>query len=296
MMIHTIDLNFLGIPKTIAAFVVETTAGPVLVETGPHSTLGALEKGLQEAGFALRDIAHVFLTHIHLDHAGAAWYFAQNGAMVYVHPEGEKHLLRPEKLVQSAKMIYQDQMDALWGALHPIAEQQLKTVSHGKTVQIGTTDFVAWHTPGHAVHHIAWQVGEAVFTGDVGGVRINGGEVVPPCPPPDIQIESWLQSIALLKTLPVKTMYLTHYGAVEDTSAHLDELASRLMAWADWMKRKLEDGKEQEQIAVDFAQMVAAELSAGQLDAQTLKAYEFANPAWMSVAGLMRYWKKKIGY
>ena len=292
-MVNVIDLHFLGIPKTIAAFIVETSIGPVLIETGPHSTFTALEKGVREIGFSIRDIAHVFLTHIHLDHAGAAWAFAQNGAMVYVHPEGEKHLLKPEKLVQSAKLIYKEQMDSLWGALLPIPESNIKVVGHREVVRIGNTDFVAWHTPGHAIHHIAWQVGENVFTGDVGGVKINGGIVVPPCPPPDIQIESWMESITILENLHVKRMYLTHYGAVENIEIHLEQLKTRLLSWSGWMKKQLDLGVETAEVTKAFEKFVSEELKAANLDKQTLLAYEIANPAWMSVAGLMRYWKKK---
>jgi len=292
-MIHIIDLHFLGIPKTIAAFLVETSDGPVLVETGPYATYSTLEKGVHNIGFSINDVANVFLTHIHLDHAGAAWAFAKNGAQVYVHPEGEKHLLNPEKLVQSARLIYKEQMDALWGALHPIPETNIKVVGHREVVKIGDTDFTAWHTPGHAVHHIAWQVGEHVFTGDVGGVKINNGIVVPPCPPPDIQIESWLESIAILENLPVKRMYLTHYGAVENIDIHLDQLKMRLLTWSGWMKKQFDLGAETAEVTKAFEKFVSEEFKVANLDKQTLLAYEFANPAWMSVAGLMRYWKKK---
>jgi glyoxylase-like metal-dependent hydrolase (beta-lactamase superfamily II) len=292
-MIHTIDLHFLGIPNTIAAFLVETSEGPVLIETGPHSTISALENGVRSAGYSLEDIAHVFLTHIHLDHAGAAWAMAQKGAMVYVHPEGERHLLQPEKLIHSAKLIYKDQMDALWGGLYPIEPSKLKVVNHREVVRIGHTDFVAWHTPGHAVHHIAWQVEDNVFSGDIGGVKINGGIVVPPCPPPDIQIESWLESIELLKSLPVKKMYLTHYGPIEDIVAHLEALKTRLLSWTAWMKTPFEQGSDHVAVTEAFSKFVAGELAEAKMDKQTLLAYEFANPAWMSVAGLMRYWKKR---
>src|SRR5690349_10409430 len=142
--IHTLDLHFLGLEHAIAAFVVETAAGPVLVECGPGSTLPHLSEGLSHHGWEFRDIHHVFLSHIHFDHAGAAWAFAEKGARVYVHPKGLPHLAAPEKLYNSARMIYGDAMDRLWGDMNPIAETQLYAPAHGETIQIADTNFKAW--------------------------------------------------------------------------------------------------------------------------------------------------------
>lgn len=108
---HILDLNFLDIPQTVAAFLLPSSEGPILIETGPHSTLVHLHAGIRHAGFEPEEVKHVFLSHIHLDHAGAAWWFAQHGAQVYVHPKGLAHLADPAKLMASAKMIYQDEMD-----------------------------------------------------------------------------------------------------------------------------------------------------------------------------------------
>ncbi len=227
--INVIDLHFLGNEETIAAFLIETSAGPVLVETGPHSTLPQLEAGLARHGYQSSDIKHVFLTHIHLDHAGAAWYFAQMGAKVYVHPRGYKHLASPEKLMNSARMIYQDKMDELWGQMNPIPEAQLHSVDDLSDFTIGDTTFKAHYTPGHAVHHIAWQLGDALFAGDVAGVMINKGPVVPPCPPPDINVEDWQNSIRRIEGLNLARLYLTHYGEVNEIAVHLAGLESSLL-------------------------------------------------------------------
>ena len=292
-MIHTIDLHFLNIPQAIAAFLVETSAGPVLVETGPHSTFDHLQKGIKAAGFAIEDIQHVLLTHIHFDHAGAAWALAQQGATVYLHPFGAKHLANPEKLVESARRIYQDDMDRLWGEMQPIAESKLHTPAHGEKIKIGNTTFTAWHTPGHAVHHIAWQMEDALFTGDVAGVKISDCIVEPPCPPPDINLEDWQASLSLIRSLPLKALYLTHFGEVKNIAAHLDELEQRLINWANWIRPRWEKGDSVEQTVPDFQQFVAGQLREKGADEQLIKQYDVANPSWMSVAGLMRYWKKK---
>ncbi len=293
-MIHIVDLHFQGHKDTIAAFLIETSEGPALVETGPHSTLSALERGIEALGYNLGDIRHVFLSHIHLDHGGAAWVFARHGACIYVHPAGERHLLNPEKLLQSAKMIYQDQMDALWGDLQPIPLENIVTVAHGESILMGDTTLLAWHTPGHAVHHIAWQVGDSLFTGDVGGVKIHKGLVVPPCPPPDINIEQWRDSLALIRSLPVNRLYLTHYGEVSDVEDHLNELEAKLVSWSEWMRPHYEAGESAETITPLFGAFVMEQLREYDLTDEEMVAYENANPAWMSVAGLLRYWKKSL--
>jgi glyoxylase-like metal-dependent hydrolase (beta-lactamase superfamily II) len=295
-MLHTIDLHFLGHPHTIAAFLIETSEGPVLVETGPHSTLPNLEKGINKAGYALKDVRHVFLSHIHLDHAGAAWVFAEMGATVYLHPLGAPHFLNPEKLLASARMIYQDQMDSLWGQLMPISKERLRVVSHKERIVIGNTAFKALYTPGHAVHHIAWQMGNVLFSGDVAGVRIGeSGIVLPPCPPPDIDVEAWRASIRLMKTKRFDSLFLTHFGQVNNVKEHLTELEGRLLNWANWIKPFFQNGADAQEVTPLFQAYVAKQLHEGGISGEGLQQYESANPAWMSVAGLMRYWKKRGG-
>ena len=304
MKIHTLDLGFLDIENAIAAFVVEGPGGLSLVETGPASTLPHLESLLKKNGWHISDFQHVFLSHIHFDHAGAAWAFAERGAMIYVHPKGLPHLAAPEKLYNSARMIYKEQMDTLWGPMHPIPETQLYAPAHGEVVEVCGLRFTAWYTPGHAVHHIAWAVddtrqtvdgeqGGILFTGDVAGVKIAEGPVVPPCPPPDINIEDWQASIQLMRDLPVETLYLTHFGKITEKKTHLDTLEQRLLAWAGWMKPFAEQQTPPEQIVPLFQKYVAEELSAAGVDEAGLRRYEAANPAFMSVAGLLRYWKKR---
>ncbi len=294
MKIHLIDLHFRNKPQAIASYLVETSVGPVLVETGPHSTLPNLQTGVEKIGYQLEDIRYVLLTHIHLDHAGAAWYFAQRGARVFVHPVGLPHLAAPERLMLSAKRIYQDQMDSLWGEMHPIDEQQLVPMANAEILQVGDTAFTAWHSPGHATHHIAWQAGNALFTGDVGGVKIGKGIVMPPCPPPDIDLEAWDQSLNLISTLPVDTYYLAHFGAVSgDLAAHRKALRQRYRSWADVIKTYQDRGDTQEQMIEQFSAYVAQELRDVGLNQIEIEVYESANPSWMSVAGLLRYWNKR---
>jgi glyoxylase-like metal-dependent hydrolase (beta-lactamase superfamily II) len=297
--IHIIDLNFLGVDHAIAAFLIEGPQGLSLVECGPHSTFAQLKQGVEALGFSLADVRQLFLSHIHFDHAGAAWALAENGTTVYVHPRGLPHMASPEKLYGSARQIYGEQMDMLWGAMQPIAEGQLYAPQHGEILDAGGIAMTAWYTPGHAVHHIAWQLGtgeEAVlFAGDVAGVRIVEGVVVPPCPPPDINIEDWQQSIQLMRELPVETLMLTHYGVVGHKQKHLNLLEKMLLEWAAWMRPYAEKRIPEPEIHEPFTAYVNNMLRANGVDDHGLQQYNVANPAFMSVTGLMRYWKKRLG-
>ena len=291
-MLHTIDLHF-HLDHAIAAFVVETHDGLVLIESGPHSVFPYLEKGLAELGFMVADVKHLLLTHIHFDHAGAAWALAQAGAQVYVHPRGYKHLLDPSRLYGSAKRIYGDFMESLWGDMQPIAEQQLTSVEHGSSFTFGGKTFTAWHTPGHASHHIAWQWGDQVFAGDVAGVSIDGGPVVPPCPPPDIDIEAWNDSLDLLVNLKPSVLHLTHFGAITEVETHISQLRQMLTGWSQWIFPHWEAGRDMNIVTPEFQTYASDQLRDAGLGAAAIDRYQAANPAWMSVAGLYRYWTKK---
>lgn len=293
-MIQTLDLKFLKQDDTIAAFLLETDEGPVLFESGPHSTLPTLEKGLAEYDYKLSDIRHLFLTHIHFDHAGAAWALAKNGTQVYLHPFGVRHLHDPEKLYNSAKRIYQDKMEYLWGIMEGIPMDLLHPTEHLEEFTIGGIKIKSLHTPGHAVHHIAWQVGNEIIAGDVAGCKIAHGPVVPPCPPPDINIEDWKESIGLLIQVNPEALHLTHYGRITDVKNHLQDLSKILDDWANWIKPYFEEGVDPKLITPKFQAYARQQLiDAGVEDEATLNKYEGANPAWMSVAGLMRYWYKR---
>ena len=219
-MIHVLDLDY-GVPRTTAAFLVETSKGPVLVETGPDSTYSVLVERLRALGYAPEEVRHVLVTHIHLDHAGAAWRFAERGATVYVHPRGVKHLRDPSRLLASAGRIFGEQTEELWGRTRPIAADRIQLVEDGEVLHPGGVRVEALETPGHADHHLTWRIEEAIFTGDVGGVRIGNGPVFAPTPPPEIRVEAWQKSIARLRGLRAAEIYLTHFGRFTNIEEHL---------------------------------------------------------------------------
>lgn len=291
--IHILDLDFLDTEEAIASFLIPTSQGLVLVESGPESTFSHLEKALEKLGYASKDVKAVLLTHIHFDHAGAAWKFAEMGANIYVHPLGLPHLVSPEKLWNSAAMIYGDQMEKLWGKMKNIPESQLIAPKDREIISFGDVSFEAIFTPGHAVHHIAWKMGDIIFTGDVAGVKIENGPVVPPCPPPDIHIEAWKKSLEILVSEKPKALYLTHFGIVTEVDRHLENLSEILDDWANWIKPLFESGTPEKETIPKFMAYTQEQLKSQGCGPELIKVYEYANPSWMSVAGLYRYWKLK---
>ena len=293
-MIKTIDLNFAGESNTIGAFLYESSEGPILLETGPFSTYPTLCKGIRALGYAPEDIRHVFVTHVHLDHVGAAWAFAKMGAKIYSHPLGKNHLADPSKLLASAERIYGDQMDELWGEMRPISKPLLVSVKDAEMVRIGDTVVRSWHTPGHARHHIAWQINRELVAGDVAGVRIQDGPVMAPCPPPDIDLEDWAYSIRRMKALDLNRLHLTHFGSLVNIASHLEELEKVIVDWSEWMRPFAEEGTPKTKVVALFEDYVNGQLKAAGLSDEAIKKYEKANPAWMSVYGLTRFWTKKL--
>lgn len=293
--VHIIDLFFKGQPHGIAAFLVESTQGLVLVETGPHSTFEQLCNEVTKLGLDPKSIKHVLLTHIHLDHAGAAWAFAENGANIYLHPFGFRHMHNPEKLLASVKMIYKERTGELWGTLKPISSEQLIVMEDMQEIEINGLKFTAYYTPGHAKHHIAWGLGNVVFTGDVTGISIKGGPVVPPCPPPDINIEEWLFSIERLRKLKgIEVFYLTHFGMVKNIESHLLALEKSLKDFSSFIRPYFEKNINIEEAVEDFKVFSKKYLTEKGLNDDEAETYEIANPSSFNVYGLMRYWQKKL--
>ena len=293
----TIDLGFQGFTEVIAAFIAPTGDGRfVLFESGPASTLDAVERAVGEIGFGLDELAAVFATHVHLDHSGGAGVLARRtGCDVYAHPAGVAHLIDPgAKLLPSAERLYGDMLEPLWGRTEGVPSRQLKAVEHGAEVTVGDLEVRAWHTPGHAVHHIAWQVGGDVVTGDVGGVRFPGAEhVLPPMPPPDIDVEAWRASLDLLRGLDPARLLLTHYGAFDDPGRHLDELDARLLCWKGIAEEVVAGGGDRDRLGERLLELDEAEIAAEGLSDDTIARYRKLCPMVENSAGLYRYVVKR---
>ncbi|MBI2485786.1 MAG: MBL fold metallo-hydrolase [Deltaproteobacteria bacterium] len=291
MKIHVIDHNFF-VPKVIASYLIENGSEPILIETGPETTFPKLEKSLNELGYSVEEIRKVFVTHIHLDHSGAAWRFAEAGATIYAHPFGAKHLADPTKLIASARRIYKEQMETLWGEVQPIAKERIYAIEDGETIKVGGSKIQAVETLGHASHHHSYVIDGVVFAGDVGGVCIENGPVLPPTPPPDINVELWQESIRKIMDLNPQVLYPIHYGKSNHVKDHLRELGNRLLECTEWIGERLKEGKTEDEMVPDFVTMFNTILIKAKVYPQLIKAYELADPFWMNVWGLVRYWKK----
>jgi glyoxylase-like metal-dependent hydrolase (beta-lactamase superfamily II) len=291
--VHVLDTRHLDRPGIIASTAVEADGGLLLFDTGPESTFASIAEQLQEAGFAAKDVRHVFLSHIHLDHAGAAWRFAKLGATIYVHPRGAPHLIDPTKLLDSATRIYGDEMERLWGHFAPIAEQSVMVLNDMDVVRVDPFEVRAIATPGHASHHNVYQWEDNVFGGDVAGVRLGGGPPVPPFVPPELHIEFWQESIGKIRALNAKKLYLPHFGPIKGSvSMHLDALDERIRRWAIWFRDRIRAGEDEQQLISAFAGYVAEELREAGTTEEEMRDYECADPSFMAVSAAIRYWQK----
>ena len=268
-----LDLHFGGRERAIGVYLVDTDDGLGLFDCGPSSTLPTLEAGLAREGLALTDLQHLLLSHIHLDHAGAAGSIARRcpDLTVWVSEIGAPHLIDPSKLERSARRLYGDLFDPLWGELAPVPESN---------VRVATGDVVGWWafpTPGHASHHVSYVSDGLLLAGDACGVRMPAvSYVLPVSPPPDIDVEGWHSSIDEIRRRKPDRLALIHFGIHDDVSSHLDRLEAELDKWA----KRVRDGMTQD----EFVAAARADLNTDADD------YDQVAPLWQSWVGLERYW------
>ena len=292
----TIDLLFRGQPGVVAAYLLTSPGHAALVETGPSSTLPALLAGIERAGVALESIREVLVTHVHLDHSGAAGLLLRHlpNATLYAHERGVPHLIDPAKLVASAARIYGALMGPLWGEVLPVPAERLVALRDGDTVWAAGRRIEVLYTPGHASHHVAFRMeDDTVFTGDVGGIRLpDCAYVRPPTPPPDLDLELWDASIERLAAIDAPAFYPTHFGRCEGTAAHLRELRARLRAWEALVLDGLRSGQDRAAITTTMRGREDAELlmAAGP---DAVVRYETAGAYAMNVSGYERYLRKR---
>ena len=293
-----VDLLFLGRSHAIATAVVQSPGGAALIDPGPTTCLQTLELGLQRHGVRWSDVRHILLTHIHLDHAGATGTIvrAHPHITVHVHERGATHLVDPRKLIESATRLYGDQMDRLWGEIGPVPPQNIVSLAGGERLEAGGRQFEVAYTPGHASHHVSYFDASSgiAFVGDTAGVSIDGGYVLPPTPPPDIDLEAWRGSIDRIQEWSPDTLFLTHFGPVTPIRPHLQTLWDHLEEMAGWVRRTLSDPGSDEERSRTFADQLRhamrREMTAAQMD-----AYPVAAPFELLWLGLARYWRKKGG-
>ena len=279
--VRPIDLHHQGVERVIGAYLVETSDGLAVFDCGPASALPALEAGLRERGVGLADVRHLLLSHIHLDHAGAAGAIVREHPRIQVHVSaiGAPHLVDPSRLEASARRLYGSAFDELWGELAPVPEENIHVVG-GEAVGLA-----CFPSPGHASHHVCFAHEDGtLYAGDAAGVRIAPSRLVlPPTPPPDIDVAAWYATLDELERRAPKQLALVHFGVFDDIGRHLSELRDRLGEW----EQIVENGATQD----EFVERVHAGL--GERADDDLQAVERAMPMWQSYAGLKR-WVDKV--
>jgi glyoxylase-like metal-dependent hydrolase (beta-lactamase superfamily II) len=272
--LEPLDLLHLGRERVIGAYLLETEDGPALFDCGPATCVGTLNERLQERGLQLTDVRHLLLSHIHLDHAGAAGVLVREhlGLQVHVSPIGAPHLVDPTRLEKSARRLYGDDFDRLWGELAPVPPGNVHEV--GEQV----LGFECFPSPGHASHHVCYLDEEerTLYAGDATGVRIQPHSIVlPPTPPPEFDLEAWLETLDKIEQREPERLALIHFGVADDPDRHIAELRERLYAWTGL----LEEGVSEEEFEAFAGKDLPAE-------------YQQAMPLWQSYAGLRRYQEK----
>jgi glyoxylase-like metal-dependent hydrolase (beta-lactamase superfamily II) len=295
-----VDLDFLGRPQIIATAVLRDAAGVTLVDPGPSTTLGTLTNALTSQGIAVRDVTCVLLTHIHLDHAGAPGSLLRLNPTieVFVHERGARHLIDPSKLLSSAGRLYGQDMDRLWGEVLPIPAAQVRALKGGERVRAGGRDLEVALTPGHASHHVSYfdRASSMAFVGDTAGIRRGSGTyILPPTPPPDIDLEAWRASADRILAWDPDTLFLTHFGPFHGARPHFQALFERLDEWSGLVRRLLADSSLDD--AARERRFVEETLShvrrtIGESEAQQYSRAGRLDYSWQ---GLARYWKLKNG-
>jgi glyoxylase-like metal-dependent hydrolase (beta-lactamase superfamily II) len=278
--LEPIDLLHQG-ERVVGVYLLETPEGPALFDCGPSSSIDALKAGLAGRGLALTDLRHLLLSHIHLDHAGAAGSLVREHPALQVHVSeiGAPHLVDPSKLEASARRLYGESFDSLWGKLAPVPAANLHPV--GDRV-LGLD---AFPTPGHASHHVSYFDAEGtLYAGDAVGVRIQPGRhILPVAPPPDVDLEAWELTLQEIERRAPERLALIHFGVADDPEEHISRMRDELATWAERVRSGM---SEEEFVAAARRDLDAAEEG----DAPY---YERAAPLWQSHAGLKRYWDKR---
>jgi glyoxylase-like metal-dependent hydrolase (beta-lactamase superfamily II) len=295
----TIDTRHEGRVEYVASRVLETPLGPVLVDTGPGSTVRTLRQGLAALGIGIGDLHAVLLSHIHFDHAGAVGLLAREhpGLRVYVHQRGAPHLIDPTRLVASATRIYGERMETLWGPFLPVPAAQIQALVGGETLDFAGRRFDVLDTPGHAIHHLVYfEAADATaYVGDVGGIRVPSlPHPLPVTPPPDFDLEGWLASIERVRALRPRRLFCTHFGFSERPDEHLDLLARGLVEWAETARASLQTDQPDSGRADRFHEQITGWLATRGTAEQvaTFAAFADFRSSWHGIA---RYWRKRRG-
>ena len=295
MDIQPIDLKFCGSPEVIASYLIRGDGNPVVVETGPGSTLNSLRKGLEGFDLSFEDISDVFVTHIHLDHSGGAWALAEAGALVHVPRPGARHVIDPERLVESARMVYGDRFDELWGDVRGVIEEKVNALEDEQRVEAGGLTFHCWDSHGHAKHHQVFGVGDNAFVGDVVGCRLPGQKFIAlTSAPPQFDPEAWSHTLTKLEAQNYRRIYPPHFGPVEDVTDHIRRYRSIVATTSELVRRLVVSQASDDEVRTEFREFARERADRDGLTEEDWQRYESANPSDMCADGVALYWRKKL--
>jgi glyoxylase-like metal-dependent hydrolase (beta-lactamase superfamily II) len=295
-----VDLTFLGRPQIIATAILHGTAGVALIDPGPSTTLDHLTTALTRKGIRFEDVRQILVTHIHLDHSGSVGSIVEKFPHidVVVHQRGAPHLADPAKLVASAGRLYQQDMERLWGDIKPVDKARLRVIDGGERLIIVGREVETAYTPGHASHHVSYfdTASRVAFVGDTAGIcRGESSYVMPPTPPPDIDIEAWHESAKKILAWDPGTLFLTHFGPRAGARQHFQAMFENVEAWSAIVRRQQADPSieetERQRRFVDEAYL-DIKRKIGETDAAD---YVRAGGLNYSYQGLARYWRKRQG-
>jgi len=292
-----VDLDFLGKSGIIATGILHGKSGVALVDPGPSTTLETLKRKLDSKGMSFGDVRAILLTHIHLDHAGATGTLMDRcpDARVYVHAKGAPHLSDPSGLLASASRLYGADMQRLWGEVRAVPASRLHVLNDRDSLHVVGHDVESAYTPGHASHHVSYFLPSArlAFVGDTAGVsRQTGRLVIPPTPPPDIDLEAWRASTDRILAWDPQLLFLTHFGPHASPRVHMNDLWIRLEAWSQRVRGLLATPGTDAEHAAAFTNEVADDIVRATSRAEA-QAYADAGRFDFSWMGLARYWRKK---
>jgi glyoxylase-like metal-dependent hydrolase (beta-lactamase superfamily II) len=295
--ITTLDNNWMGHARSVGAALLESEGHHAIVDPGPGSTLATLRQQLRTLGLSVEDLDAVLLTHIHLDHAGASGALVREnpGLPVYVHRNGAPHMADPSKLLASARRLWPDDLELLFGETLPVPEGNLRVLEGGETLTLGSRKLEVVYTPGHASHHVSYFSGEegVAFVGDTAGVRIEGHSyVMPATPPPDIDLGVWDSSFAAIQERHPSRLFLTHFGYSENPAEHLLLFRERLRHWAALAEKSMRSASSDSAAMDAFMSATRAEI-AQHLPASEVEHYVFNAGLNLSFLGLARYVRRR---
>ena len=297
--ITAIDTFYAGRERYTAAYLVDG-AEPAIVETGPATSFEPVVAGLERLGIGPNDLAHIAVTHIHLDHAGGVWSMAQHhpDAVIWVHERGARHLADPTRLRASVQSIYgEETMASLFGSVEPIAAQRIRALDDGAAIDLGGRSLTAVYTPGHAKHHmaIADSTTGAVFSGDALGIHPpRSGVLRPATPPPDYDLELALTSIERIRERARGSKVLfSHFGPVEEVDRICDLALRRFRTWTEAVGSVLPDTDDVDAVVRVLDDVARADAETGAEAPLDLQALETMSSVRLNAMGIAGYWKRR---